>query len=695
MVALWMCYATLVTALLGAGAWAADGALAALGRPRRWAWAAAVAGGLALPAAAGWRATRVGPPTPTPAPAAVRPAAATAVGTVVVRAVASLPAAAVAPPPARPAVLRDRLTVAAAAAERSLAPLDRPLLALWLLASAAGMAFLLHGAWAVRRRRRGWRAAVVAGERVWLAPDLGPALVGALRPSVVLPAWVVDALDAGELRLVLAHERAHAAAHDPLLLAVALGALVVAPWNAALWLAARRLRLAAEADCDRRVLRAHPGARRYARLLVDVAERALGAARARGAGAMATALLDPPGLLERRVHWLLGMERGAPGGRGVRAAGAAVGALGVAALACAVPRPAPAPAPTPDVASAAPVVRSDAAGGCATDPACRDSLGVALARARAQLEHTERELRRAAVGANSKAVMEDTINASVDRSAMDRAEMRMDSTLQAAADSLGRASQTRFARVQAELQTRLQAHQAELQRAFQRAQATMLAQQAALEREAIAAQSVAAARAAPPSARALLGGAAQQPRVDSLFEQMHAAGRALARAPRAQVRFDSTVEALRKEMTRRSPGTAALPWMRGLPSDSTGFPAPAALRGLVAQHFPQALTGAMGPKPFVWFALDAQGRVTNTATGPAGLASQPLGISDWRYDPDRVERVTGDVPPAGRQLMLDSRAGHLKFPTLPPDRIGSVTWTHVEAGRDSVQVFLITPRTAR
>jgi hypothetical protein len=136
------------------------------------------------------------------------------------------------------------------------------------------------------------------------------------------------------------------------------------------------------------------------------------------------------------------------------------------------------------------------------------------------------------------------------------------------------------------------------------------------------------------------------------------------------------------------------PLVPGLPSDASGFPTAAALRTLVGRHFPQALAGTMGPKPFVWLALDATGQVTDTAIGPAGLAVRSPHAPDWRYDPANVERVAAGATTAARQLTLDREAVRRRFPNLPDARVGSYSWTHVDAGPTSVQVILVAPESA-
>ncbi len=114
----------------------------------------------------------------------------------------------------------------------------------------------------LRRDARGlWR-----GDRV-----PGPAVVGALRPRIVLPMDFESRLGADEATLVLAHERAHVARGDTRanLLAVALRCL---QWfNPLLHWADSHFRLDQELACDAAVLARHPSARRcYAGAMLNV-----------------------------------------------------------------------------------------------------------------------------------------------------------------------------------------------------------------------------------------------------------------------------------------------------------------------------------------------------------------------------------------------------------------------------------------
>ena len=133
---------------------------------------------------------------------------------------------------------------------------DRIVGSVWLAMSAAFGLWLLATQRRLRRRLRDYPSRIVDGERVLISSDFGPAVVGIVRPQIVLPEW---ALGVGESdrRIIVAHEAEHRQAHDPLLAAIALIVAVAFPWNAALWWQLRRLRLAIEIDCDRRVVSRH------------------------------------------------------------------------------------------------------------------------------------------------------------------------------------------------------------------------------------------------------------------------------------------------------------------------------------------------------------------------------------------------------------------------------------------------------
>src|SRR5262249_23007884 len=73
-------------------------------------------------------------------------------------------------------------------------------------------------------------------------------------------------------------------------------AVALMPWNLALWLQVRRLRLAIELDCDARVLRAHPSTERYGMLMLTIAQR-----RSVGPTLFSPMLSEPTTLLEPRI----------------------------------------------------------------------------------------------------------------------------------------------------------------------------------------------------------------------------------------------------------------------------------------------------------------------------------------------------------------------------------------------------------
>lgn len=172
--------------------------------------------------------------------------------------------------------------------------LDAVLLGVWCLVSGWLLARLLVGMYRVRRGRQLWRSEIVDGVPVRISKDEGPAAVG-FPPDVVLPEWVLD-LEQPLRALVLRHEVEHRAARDPYLLFFATALVALVPWNVALWVQSRRLRLAIEIDCDARVLRAHPGPDRYARLLLLI-----GLHRSGPTHSLAPGLLEPASNLERRI----------------------------------------------------------------------------------------------------------------------------------------------------------------------------------------------------------------------------------------------------------------------------------------------------------------------------------------------------------------------------------------------------------
>ena len=245
-----MLYVIFITLLLSGAALAAERS-ARLRRARtRWIWVVTILASLAIPTVIASVSIQI--------PSLVTPTVTRKIGTL--RAMTAVHLAPL-------TWVRER-TVNSAAAPN----LNRTLRRCWLTVSAGlFVALLLNGAYAAWRKRR-WRTGTVAGSLVYIAPDAGPAVVGLLRPRIVLPGWLTETSQSHQ-GMVIAHEQAHLAARDPQVLTVALFLLVLMPWNLPLWWQLRRLRYAIEVDCDARVLERGVDTRQYGETLIHVSER--------------------------------------------------------------------------------------------------------------------------------------------------------------------------------------------------------------------------------------------------------------------------------------------------------------------------------------------------------------------------------------------------------------------------------------
>lgn len=264
MIGEWMLYAVAAASLAGAVALSAEVLLRGRGRASRGAWAVAMVGSVLLPAIL---------PIVAAAPAVGGSFTATSISIAEVQLPESSVSAGI-----------DRTGV-----------LEAALLWGWLAASVAAAVALLAAAFSLRAARQGWRPARVAGARVLVSERTGPALVGVIRPEIVLPAWVLR-WDGRRQRMIVAHETEHAIARDPLLLLAGWLLVVLMPWNPALWWQLRRLQLAMEIDCDRRVLRRIPDVGGYGSLLLEVGTRSS------RRWLPAAAFSEPLSLLERRIR---------------------------------------------------------------------------------------------------------------------------------------------------------------------------------------------------------------------------------------------------------------------------------------------------------------------------------------------------------------------------------------------------------
>jgi bla regulator protein blaR1 len=175
---------------------------------------------------------------------------------------------------------------------------DRLLRYAWLTASGLLLAALIGSGVMLFRRIRTWRLETIAGTQVYVADKVGPAVVGLLRSRIVVPAWLLTAPESQQ-NAVIAHEQSHLEAGDPLMLTIALGLLVLMPWNLPLWWQLRRLRRAIEVDCDSRVLRRGVDRKSYGKTLLDVG------ARQSGYIGSVAAMSESRSFLEQRIELIM------------------------------------------------------------------------------------------------------------------------------------------------------------------------------------------------------------------------------------------------------------------------------------------------------------------------------------------------------------------------------------------------------
>ena len=242
MIVTWMLASTLFALILGAAAWLAERALTSIGKPRRAPWVLAIGVATAWPLIAG--AWFLASPQPTVAMITTRIGASAA------------------------AAVTSRFT-----AGPSLELIaNRALVGFWVLASLLLVARIVVGIVRMRTVLRTADEARVNETDVLMTDATGPAVCGVRHPRIVVPRWIME-LDGSLRAMVLRHEQEHRDRGDGGLVLGGAIAIALVPWNAAVWLMVRRLRLAIELDCDERVLATHADSNHYGKLLMLVAQR--------------------------------------------------------------------------------------------------------------------------------------------------------------------------------------------------------------------------------------------------------------------------------------------------------------------------------------------------------------------------------------------------------------------------------------
>jgi bla regulator protein blaR1 len=305
----WMMYAALVTLTLSAAAWAAERAAKDRRAATRWVWIAALIGSLVLPTLMATLSIRL--------PVALKHDTSPTSAEIVLRDATSIPM-----PPAL-------LELGDTQSYETSAHIDALIRDAWVAASTLMSLTLALGSVLLHRRKRGWREGQVCSERVLVAPDAGPAVVGLMRSRIVVPAWLLQA-SVEQQQCTIAHERSHLHARDPQLVALALVLLTLMPWNALLWWQFRRLRRAIEVDCDARVLAGGHDVGAYCETLIQVGQRQSSRI------ALVPAMSDSASFLELRIRHMLRQPKK---WTRISAAALACMALGMAAFAAQVTPP--------------------------------------------------------------------------------------------------------------------------------------------------------------------------------------------------------------------------------------------------------------------------------------------------------------------------------------------------------------------
>ena len=213
---------------------------------------------------------------------------------------------------------------------------------LWVVASAVrGTELLMHSI----RLRQLWKTAKPVAVGVKLAAALKsvrhggagictteqldrPSVIGFMAPRILIPAWLIERLTAGELEQIVLHEAEHLRRRDDWTNLAQKLALVVLPLNPALAWIEHRLCREREMACDEGVVRITNAPRAYAACLASLAEHGL----ERRAEALSLGAWHKRSELVHRVHGILMRKRG----MSRTAAGALLATIGCALVAATV-----------------------------------------------------------------------------------------------------------------------------------------------------------------------------------------------------------------------------------------------------------------------------------------------------------------------------------------------------------------------
>ena len=171
------------------------------------------------------------------------------------------------------------------------APLRTALLAIWAVGFAAVVASWIVRAVKVRALLRASLPFAVAlprdadgVEARTSAALLEPALVGVLRPVLLLPQGIAEHLSPRQLDAVLEHELCHLRRRDNLTAAVHMAVEAVFWFHPLVWWIGARLIEERERACDEAVVRAGHDGRTYAEAILNVCERYVASALKCAAG---------------------------------------------------------------------------------------------------------------------------------------------------------------------------------------------------------------------------------------------------------------------------------------------------------------------------------------------------------------------------------------------------------------------------